>query len=571
VIASIAAALGIAIPLAATGFAQPSPRGHETAGADSARVVRNARNAQSSFEAFRRARLPHSDGGYGPCELRIGRYCYWRDDDETPPPPEPQSIRERRQHLLAVLDSAATTLPGDRWIAGQRARYIAEIGDTARARVAVEQCSTGKSWCAALAGYLAHVAGAYVDAAASFERSLAAMDSVERCRWMDISMLLYGDVAKRYEALDCAGRERMARRLFALGAPLYSVAATDLFTEHLARYARTQIAEGAATTNGDHWADDARELTLRFGWPLWYSQTTRSVMANAEPSVTGHDPSRPYYLFPSLRALDHPGLASDDDWQLADIHAPSGYATAAARSIHTLPYQLARFRHGDSTVIVAAWDASKDISIGRDAEGALAVTDDDSVVAVVRVIGAGRSGTTLATIAGDSGLASVEVLDRAAHHAARVRVGFAPPVGGRVLLSDLLVYRPWGATSPTALDSVLTGQAMRTNEVRGRDSVGVFWEAYGLRASGDVIRYRLSVEQIGVSWARRAAERLRLADRSSAVRVEWSEVPTLENGRASRGVRVDLSRLRAGRYRMELNATVRDGSTATAVREIVVR
>jgi hypothetical protein len=360
VVASIVAVLAFALP-------QPSPWRREPT-ADSARVVRDARSAQSSFEAFRRLRLPRSDGAFGPCEVHIGRYCYWRDDDETPPPPEPQPIRERRQRLLTLLDSAARTLPGDRWIAGQRARYIAEIADTVRARASAEQCAAGKSWCAALAGYLAHVTGAYVDAAAAFERSLAAMDSVERCRWMDISTLLDGDIAKRYEGLDCPARERMARRLFALAAPLYSVSATDLFSEHLARYTRTQIAEGAATTSGDYWADDARQLMMRFGWSLWYSQMTRSVMANAQPSVTGHDAGRPYYLFPSLRALEHPGLASEDDWRLTDIHAPSGYATAAARSIHTLPYQLAAFRRGDSTLIVAAWDASKDTSIARDAE-----------------------------------------------------------------------------------------------------------------------------------------------------------------------------------------------------------
>jgi hypothetical protein len=94
------------------------------------------------------------------------------------------------------------------------------------------------------------------------------------------------------------------------------------------------------------------------------------------------------------------------------------------------------------------------------------VTDDDSVMAVVRVAGtasgSGRSGSALAVVAADSGLVSVEVLDRAAHHAARTRVGFAFLAGGRVRLSNLLVYRPWGAMSPTALDSVLVSQAMRT-------------------------------------------------------------------------------------------------------------
>jgi hypothetical protein len=50
---------------------------------DSVRLARSARNAQSSFESFRRNRLPlsQSNGG-GYCDVRIGRYCYWRGDED---------------------------------------------------------------------------------------------------------------------------------------------------------------------------------------------------------------------------------------------------------------------------------------------------------------------------------------------------------------------------------------------------------------------------------------------------------------------------------------------------------
>jgi hypothetical protein len=45
----------------------------------------------------------------------------------------------------------------------------------------------------------------------------------------------------------------------------------------------------------------------------------------------------------------------------------------------------------------------------------------------------------------------------------------------------------------------------------------------------------------------------------------------LQGDRAGRGVRVDLSRLRPGRYQMQLSAKGREGAGATAVRELVVR
>jgi hypothetical protein len=85
------------------------------------------------------------------------------------------------------------------------------------------------------------------------------------------------------------------------------------------------------------------------------------------------------------------------------------------------------------------------------------------------------------------------------------------------------------------------------------------------------VRYTLTVEQVGVSWLRRAAEALRFADPTSSLRLQWTEVPQRRNDIAGRGVRVDLSRLRAGRYRVELAATTDGGSTATTRREVEVR
>src|SRR5689334_20605040 len=97
--------------------------------ADSAHTVRGARSAQSSFETFRRLRLPRSTSSHGgACDVRIGRYCYWRGDDEDddPQPDEAPAIRDRRSELIQLLDSASRALPGDPWLAGQRVRYLVE-------------------------------------------------------------------------------------------------------------------------------------------------------------------------------------------------------------------------------------------------------------------------------------------------------------------------------------------------------------------------------------------------------------------------------------------------------------
>jgi hypothetical protein len=85
------------------------------------------------------------------------------------------------------------------------------------------------------------------------------------------------------------------------------------------------------------------------------------------------------------------------------------------------------------------------------------------------------------------------------------------------------------------------------------------------------VHYSLTVEQVGVSWARRAAERFHLADPTTALRLQWDEVARPEQGVAGRGVRVDLSRLRGGRYQITLDAMATTGEHASTGKEIVVR
>jgi hypothetical protein len=540
--------------------------------ADSMRIVRSVRSAQSSFETFRRLRLPIGERHYGECDVHIGRYCYWRGDDEDddPAPPEAAAIRARRGELVRLLDSASQQLPGDSWIAGQRVRYLVEAGERERARDAAERdCAAEAGWCRALAGFAAHSFGDYPAADSAYRDALTAMSEPERCRWLDISDVLDAELGKRYERLDCPAREILARRAAVMGAPLFLVGASDLLTEHLARFTRARIAERAATPDGESWADDARELVMRYGWPSWYSRTDPSPGSLQRPGITGHDSGRPYYFFPSLRAIEHPGETHIGDWRLDDPRAPMGYAPAFARLMHDLPHQIARFRHGDSMFVVAAWDASRDTSLAnRELEVALALTDDARPQAPI-VTRRRDTGGLLRSIVADSGMASIELLDRTAKHAARARVGFSVAPARRVWLSDLLIFRPWTSDAKHSLDSTLTEHAIRSDVVRRSDTLSVFWEAYGLRH--EPVRFTLSVEQIGVSWMRRTAEAFRLADRTTGVRVQWEEVPLVENGIAARDVRVDLSRLRTGRYRVQLTVVAAGEPPATSTRQIEVR
>lgn len=541
--------------------------------ADSARIVRAARSAQSAFESFRRNRLPFGARSGSSCEVRIGRYCYWRgdDDDDRDPPTEAPAIRERREALIATLDSASQALRGDAWLAGQHVRYLVEAERTDAALVfARDDCHSSPSWCAALAGYAAHAGGRFAVADSAFANALAAMEPAERCHWLDITDLVDDDLARRLEALDCAARVELARRVFQLGAPLYSVSRTDLLTEHLARVTRAIIAEHAATIDGEPWADDERQLMVRYGWPRWYSRTQPEFGSQSRPSITGHDRGLPYDFLPDLRVVDHAGRATLDDWHLDDPRARTGYAPSYARSVHDVPHQIASFRRGESTLVVAAWDARRDTTLlGRHLDAALVVVDGGEQRAITRRTNERVTGHISATGVIDSGLVSLELLAAEDRRAGRARVGVPARAAGRVALSDLLLYSPTGE-APLTLDPV-RDSALTTEVVPSSRVLGVYWETYGLRPQGEPVHVTLNVEQIEISLMRRAAERFHLVDPTTGLRIQWEEVPQQANGIAGRGVRVDLSRLRSGRYRLQVTVEAAGETPVVAMREIEVR
>ena len=233
-IISLAFQAGATARFAALPSAQPP--------ADSQRVIRRARDAQAEFERVRRANLPlDTRGSTGRCDVHVGRFCYWWDDGEFPAPPEMPRTKTARAVLLERLAKAAAALPGDRWIAGQRVRYLVEDGRVPEAVTAAGECRADVAWCAALAGYAFHAAGDYAHADSAFATALAAMPERDRCRWTDIRLLLDDDARKRYERMSCADRAPFEARFWGMSRPLYMLPANDLRTEHFARLTMAEL------------------------------------------------------------------------------------------------------------------------------------------------------------------------------------------------------------------------------------------------------------------------------------------------------------------------------------------
>ena len=568
------AALGLYAALATQATAAPAQL------PDSQLILRSARAAQADFESTRRYNLPTAFGhGRAACDEQIGRFCYWYDDGDEPlraPPPESAGITRARERLLATLDTAAAELPGDAWIAGQRVRYQLQGGRPADALAAARACRAAPWWCQALTGLAWHVAGDFGAADSAYRAALDAMPSDERCRWSDVAPLLDGALARRYRRLRCDERGAFEQRLWWLAQPLYSLPGNDRRTEHLARATMARIEQDARSTYGVPWSDDLREVTLRFGWPSYWTREERSALGGfADPPITGHEPQPAFHFLPDAHAFDDPGSSTGDDWALDPDyprHARERYAPRYAAAVAPLTHQIALFPRGDSCLVVAAYDLRRDTLFGgEDALDAalVLVRDEWSEPVMERRPGAGPSDEIVAKAGCAPLLMSLEVVAATPRHIARARYGVRPPAAseGGLSVSDILLFDPPDSL-PTDLAAVLP--YVRGSAVARADSrLGMFWELRGLQPA-EPVTTAVTVTPTSAGWLRRATASLGLARRRAPVRLEWQEVPQLRGALAGRALALELAGLSPGRYRIEVVVRATGDRRASATREILV-
>lgn len=642
-----------------------------------------ARAAQRTYERERlRTLYPYGGAAQLPCQEHIGRLCYWDNNGEWRPPADGPAAARARHTLLAALARAATADPADDWVAGQRVRYQLEaawaaatppdaarqafgraprerVGDRPSERAAATTprdsalagadsaaaaCRGTAWWCQALVGLAHHAAGRHAAAAAAHSSARALLpDAAARCAWDDLSPWLPPGAARAYRRLPCgsAERARYERRAWRLAQPFWTLPANDLRAELAARRTLVRLHAAGPNPQALPWGDDLAASDVRYGVPTAWSARDAVVvgLGPASPAVVGHEPTPSYDFWPDARALDPaallapaPRLPGAAAWALRRDRPQTRYAPAyAAAGVYALPHQLARFRRGDTLVVVGTYDAAERgdsvppgtgtgpvhaglvlddlradsggaahgasggegvVTVGRDRaprQGAL----------VVRVRGAGVSTRSPPGAAADtaapaaSWLASLEVFDPAAvryaegetrrGRAGRARLDVAPLPRGAAL-SDLLVVRPGlaaAAAVPTldaAVDSAAGAPAARIGE-----ATGLYWEQYGApRAGGpagggpaggtlgDTVV--VSATRLDPSWRERAGALIGRPVVLRPVRVRYVAPPAAGAGPDAPTGRVLTLRwpeVPPGAYRVDV--TVPDAGGVPATASTVVR
>ncbi len=492
----------------------------------------------------------------GPADrcLIVGRFCEWhaRSHDYVIPD-EGEDIRRARSELLGDLEKAGNSLPGDDWIVGQRVRYLIE-GHDSSAISAARSCRATRWWCDALAGLAFHVSGNFAAADSAYSAALDEMSPLRRCHWLNLSPLLDDDLRGTYRKMSCAQREAANARIWWVADPLYITPGNERRTEHFSRVLHTVLQEDAANTYGSRWGGDLAELILRFGWAeKWTQQPVGSTYLGSEISVTGHEPEPGFHFFLPQRPPDTLALIADSLFEINQFPPREEYAPPYARSFTGLDAQVARFRRGDSTRIVAAYDVSADTIFGQHKfAAALIAMGDEATPPSMSVVGESPAKNVITVLTPwKSQLIGVELLAKDSAGAARWRTGFAeiPLESGTISVSDLL-FVDGSPSLPSDLSEAIT-QAHGGTRFKRDKRIGLFWELYGKTPADSALPISLTITPIDQGFIRRAFRALRIVPQVTPLNIRWQE-----NGSSgvlsARSVLLDLSLLPAGKYAVKL-------------------
>lgn len=580
--------------------AQEEPAGPE---ADSIALLEEAKQEQKEFERFREQRLPPEWSGFGgQCDALVGRMCLRHGDGEAPPvEPAPIEVEMARMDMLRTLGRIASDLPRDRWVLGQRVYYLREQGEWLRAEALVERCHPDDEWwCLALKGYLFQSRGESVEAEAVFRDALARMPEEERERWLALDYLLDEEARELFENADAAQRAALRQQLWLLADPLYLVEGNDREAEQYARQTLIRIREAAETAYDIPWEEDLEELVARYGgevgWERGRARRPTTGLQDNRYIIGRHRPHGREFM-PAGAFLRDPAAIPVRAWEIEDRAPWTGYAAWYAPIITTMDAQVARFRRGDSLLVVAGYQPPpppgeaarptvRETAPGDDPFAAFAAPPPpppaaaSSVESGVFVLtpegerlvdqrGAEREGVVTARVPNGDYIFGMEVLEDADDRGWRVRGGVRQEdlPFGLAAISDVVLLDPAGDL-PESLDEALP-RVLGSTRVRSGEPFVAGWEVYGLQ-SGESALVGITMQDANPGLLARATQFLRLTTPEAPLELSWEEAGPDELGTVFRAIALTLPEVEPGEYDLILTVQLPGRSPIDVTTRLVV-
>ncbi|MGD2122311.1 MAG: hypothetical protein PVJ76_11230, partial [Gemmatimonadota bacterium] len=329
---------------------------------DSAELHEEARAAQRDFEVTHRSLLKRGrDSRGGQCDEVVGRLCLSDGDPWWEPAEEDSRIVERREELLALLEQVGAQIPGDRWVIGQRIRYLGDIGRWTEAESLARTCvGPDDGWCHGLLGYVLHRSGSVVPSLEAFSRALSAMDPEMAEEWLDPYPLLEYPASRWFRNPGEIGPDGARDRFWLLADPLFLTPGNEALSEHLARSFGASLYEDTALTMGLPWGQSFEQLLLRYGFIAGWEQVPPDLGGTGVRKVVEHHHPESRGLLPPLEALEDPAGLPEGVWIPDDERPRTASAPVGAPLIARGQAQTAVFRRGENLLIVASYGVPTD-------------------------------------------------------------------------------------------------------------------------------------------------------------------------------------------------------------------
>jgi hypothetical protein len=580
--------LALSVPVARA--EAQSGEGEGGAPPDSTTLHEEAKHEQARFESYREARIPPSyNMEVHQCDELVGRLCFRHEDGYTPMPEEPFEVTMARTELIRTLNGIGSSIPGDNWVLGQRVFYMGEGGRWSQAEVLANRCNGADPWwCKALVGLTFHARGAFVEAERVFEEAMAEMPADRLEWWRTPGYLLDGDGRELYEASSAEEWVALHERLWLFADPLYLVEGNDRKTADYARRTLAIIKSEAANPFGMEWEEDLTQLTLRYGpevaWERQRPPPRMGLKATDDRYIVGrHEPGGIDYVPPG-QVLERPSEAPEGLWQIEAAKPRSAHRAPYAPDMAAFEAQTARFRRGDSLLVVAAFQpasaapsratvreasqpspqqpfggpdpfgpgsavarvAAGDPTSGDVKSGLFLVSAVDGTIHDTR----GESAFGVLTHMAPPGqyLLSIEGHNEAAGFGWRNRHGVgqnALPLG-LAAVSDVLLLEPEGEL-PNTLDEAVP-HAKKGVRVGPGEPIRLAWEVYGL-GLGEVATVAIGFDQGAPSILRIAGQFLGLLQPDGEpVLMSWEDAGPDALGTVFRSVDLQLPDLERGEY-----------------------
>ena len=554
---------------------------------DSSALHQTAKVAQARFEGSRNnlitpqfARLSEA------CDEIIGRFCFrhedWDEDPNWKVNEEPVPIQMARAELVGELAKISAVIPGDSWVLGQLVYYLSEQENWRKAEGLLDHCQTDAWLCTSLLGFLSHQQTDWVQAAQYFDLSMNQMPLQEAELFHSLEFLL--DPESKELLNNSTEPESFKRIFWLLSDPLYLVAGNDRMTEQYTRSLLVYLRNQSANPYGLNWGNDLEELTVRYGAEKAWEREQKppdGFLTDTRNIVGRHHPKSQEFLPPGS-VLRNPARVGPNEWVLEREHPRTGYAPPYAPNLTDLNTQIARFRRGDSLLIVVGFspEESREVAPSKNADRdqikernnpflvqlptgsldnpkATASNKNDFYTGLFvhgtsnqntyQILGNNPDARLNILVPNGSYIIGLEILEASTKTAWRSRRGLWQDLltPGLASVSDLLVLNGEGEV-PNTLEEAI--QQVKPNlQIQRGESIKLAWEIYGLR-SNETINTRIELTRNNVGIFRRLGEFIRLleSDPLPDMSFQDSSIDGLQT--VFRSVNVDFPNLEAGEY-----------------------